>query len=234
MKAPDRPTALPASRAVDPDFVARTDRRSRHRPLCLCAGAAGHARFAGVVLFRRRLHEHHQRRRLSGRRAVRLATDPAFWAGRRGALGNAGLRAVAGAVRDLRQFFRAEFCAVAGRVRRSRLLRRRRRTGGDDCAIAARTRQLSAQPVLRRARHRHPRLRTDRALRAAGVRPRLVVDRVVGVDAAGGGHDHSAVAGAIGRRRRRQRARRRPNSRSRRSCSISRAIFCSARATSPT
>ena len=47
-------------------------------------------------------------------------------------------------------------------------------------------------------------------------RPRLVVDRVVGDDAAGGRHDHSAVAGAAGRRWRRYRQRRhRPNSRSR-------------------
>ena len=54
--------------------------------------------------------------------------------------------------------------------------------GGDDRAIAARTRQLPAQPVLRRTRHRHPGVRTDRAVRAAGVRAGLVVDRVVGDD----------------------------------------------------
>jgi hypothetical protein len=53
--------------------------------------------------------------------------------------------------------------------------------------IAANTagaREFPAQPVLCRTGHRHPGLRIDRALRAAGLRSRLVVDRVVGVDRA--------------------------------------------------
>ena len=47
----------------------------------------------GLVLFRGRLHEHDQRRRLSGGRAARLTDDPAFRAAANGALGNACRRA---------------------------------------------------------------------------------------------------------------------------------------------
>ena len=114
--AQPRPSlAFRASRAADPDSVAGADGRSRHRPLRLFAGAARHARCAGLVVFRRGLHEYHQCRRLSRRRVGGVATDQAVRPVRRGALGNAGLRGVAGAVRAVRQFHRAEFCTVAGR-----------------------------------------------------------------------------------------------------------------------
>ena len=97
---------------------------------------------------------------------------------------------------------------LAGFARRRRL-RRRRRAGGDDRAVAPGARQFPAQPVLCRARHRHPRLRIDRAVRAAGIRAGIVVDRVVGDDGACRvDHDRAAVAGAA-RRRRQTRNRRR-------------------------
>jgi len=51
---------------------------------------------------------------------------------------------IAGAVRQLRQFPRPELCAAAGRPRRRGRIRRWRRAGGDDRAIAARTREFSA------------------------------------------------------------------------------------------
>ena len=69
----DNPPIFPCrrpSRAADPDSVADAHRRPRHRPFRLCAGAAGHARHAGLVVFRGRLHEHHQCRR---------AISPARW-----------------------------------------------------------------------------------------------------------------------------------------------------------
>src|SRR6202011_5698400 len=55
------PHALCASRAADPYSVAGAHDLPRHRPLRLCAGAAGHARPAGLVLFHRGFHEHDQR-----------------------------------------------------------------------------------------------------------------------------------------------------------------------------
>ena len=95
------------------------------------------------------------------------------------------------------QFRRLELCAAAGRRRRGACLRR---PAPRLAATIAQSRpaagELSAEPVLRRTRARHPGLRPDRALRAAGVRAGLVVDRVVGDDAALGRHDHSAAAGA--------------------------------------
>ncbi len=100
---------LPASRAADPDAVAGPDGRPRHRPLCLCARAARYARHAGLVVLRGRFHEHDQRGRLSRGRPARLAHDRAFRACGLGALGHAGLRAVAGAVRGFRKFLRPEF-----------------------------------------------------------------------------------------------------------------------------
>ena len=96
----------------------------------------------------------------------------------------------------IRQFCRSELCPAAGWCCRRGRIRRRRCAGGNDRAIAARTRQLPAQPVLRRARQRHPAIRADRAVRAAGVRAGIVVDRVVGDDTARGRHDRSAAAGA--------------------------------------
>ena len=199
MRAPDRSPHLRASRAADPDSVAGADHRARHRPLRLCAGAAGHARRAALVLFGRRLHEHHQCGRLSRRRAGRLAADPALRPVRERALGHGRLRVLARALRDDRQFCRVELCAAARGFRRGGRLCRRRRAGRDDRAIAAGAGEFSAEPVLCRTRHRHPRLRTDRAFHAAGVRPGLVVDRVVGADAALGGHDHAAAARAARR-----------------------------------
>ncbi len=59
-----------------------------------------------------------------------------------------------------------------------------------------RARELPAQPVLRRPRARHPVIRPDRAVRAAGVRTGIVVDRLVGDDAALDRHDPSAAADA--------------------------------------
>ena len=181
--------AARASRAADPDPVAGADGRSWHRPLRLFAGAAGHARRARLVVFRRGLHEHGQRGRLSRRRADRLKTDQALRTVRHGALGDAGLRGVAGAVRDLGQFPCAQFCAAAGGAGCGGRIRRRRGTGGDDRAIASRAGEFSAELVLCRSRARHRGIRADRALRAAGVRTGIVVDRLVGDDAARGRHD---------------------------------------------
>ena len=82
LKAPDRPSPYAHPARLILDSVAGADRRSRHRPLRLCAGAAGHARFARLVVFRGRLHEHDQRGRLSRRRLAGLADDQAFRAGR--------------------------------------------------------------------------------------------------------------------------------------------------------
>ena len=62
--------------------------------------------------------------------------------------------------------------------------------------------------------HRHPVVRPDRAVRAAGVRPGIVVDRVVGDDVALGRHDRSAAAGADRYRPPASPTRRPPNSRS--------------------
>ena len=210
------PTVLAAraSRAADPHSVAGADRRPRHRPLRLFAGAAGHARCAGLVVFRRGLHEHDQRRRLSRRRAGRVEAHQALRAVRHRALGNAGLRGVAGAVRAVGQFHRAEFCAAAGGGWRRGRLRRRRRAGGDDRAIAARAGELPAESVLRRTRARHPVVRPDRAVRAAGVRAGIVVDRVVGDDAALDRHDPAAAADAASMRAPASPIERRRNSRS--------------------
>ena len=97
-------------------------------------------------------YEHHQRGRLSRGRPARLTHDPAFWTGQLGAMGNAGLRAVAGAVRPVRQFLRAEFRPASGRCRRGGRICRRRRTRRNDRAVAARTGELPAQPVLCRTR----------------------------------------------------------------------------------
>src|SRR3984957_11722919 len=100
--------ATRASRAADPHSVAGANSRSRHRPLRLFAGAAGHARYAGLVLFRRGLHEHDQCRRLSRRCVDDVETYLALWAGCHRALGNPGERGLAGAVRVVRQFFHLE------------------------------------------------------------------------------------------------------------------------------
>ena len=93
-------------------------------------------------------------------------------------------------------FVLLSFARLLAGLGRRRWVYRRRGIGGDDRAIAPGAGQLPAQPVLRRARDRHPVLRPDRAVRAAGVRAGIVVDRVVGDDAARGRHDHSAAAGA--------------------------------------
>ncbi len=214
---PRRSPTLPASRAADPHPVAGADGRPRHRPLCLCAGAAGYARHAGLVVFRGRFHEHDQRGRLSRGRPARLAHDRAIRAGGLGALGDAGLRAVAGAVRHVGQFLRPEFRPAAGGRRRCGRIRRRRRAGGDDCAVAARTGEFPAQPVLCRPRHRHPVVGTGGAVRPAVVRPGFVVDRLVGDDGAGDHHDDPRPARAAPCRRHDRRRRQRRNSRSRRS-----------------
>ena len=68
----------------------------------------------------------------------------------------------------------------------------------------------------------------------AGVRAGLVVDRMVGADAARGRHDRSRCCWRRSMPTAIAAARRRPHSRSRRCCSISPAISCSAPATSPT
>ena len=187
---------LSASCAADPHSLAGADHRARHRPLCLCAGAARHARLAVVVLFRGGLHEHDQRRRLSRRRLDGIAADQALWPCAKRDLGHRGLRRVAGALRDHRQFHRAEFCAVARGLCRGRGLCRRRRACGDHRANPTGKRAFPAQPVLCRTGPRYPRFGTDRALRVAGVRPGLVVDRVVGVHCALACHDHAARARA--------------------------------------
>ena len=54
---------------------------------------------------------------LVGRPAC-LADDPALWAGRFGAMGNAGRRIVAGALRHVGQFLRPEFRPASGGLRR--------------------------------------------------------------------------------------------------------------------
>ncbi len=188
--------AICTSRAADPHSLAGPHGRSRHRPLRLFAGAAGHARYAGLVLFRRRLHEHHQCRGLSGRRLDGVESHQALRIVRRRALGNRGFPAVAGALRLVGQFCRSEPCAAARGVRGCGRLRRRGGAGRPDRASATRAGEFSAQPVLRRARARHPGLGAGRALRAAGLRPGIVVDRVVGDDAACHRPDHPAAADA--------------------------------------
>src|SRR5258708_20169768 len=50
--------ALRASRAADPDPVARTHRRSRHRPLRLFAGPAGRAPCPPLLLFLPAFHQY--------------------------------------------------------------------------------------------------------------------------------------------------------------------------------
>ena len=122
---------------ADPDPVAGADHRARHRAFRLCARAAGHARGVALVVFGGGLHEHHQRRRLSRRRAGRVAADPPLRACGQRALGDAGLCRFARALRGLAEFRRAELRAAARRLRRRRRLRRWRRAGGDDRAVAA-------------------------------------------------------------------------------------------------
>ena len=209
-----RPTRLPASCVADPDPVAGADDRARNRPLRLCAGAARHARCARLVLFRRRLHGHDQRRRLSGGRATGVADDPAVRTGANGALGNAGRGRLAGAVRDVRQFWRAELCAPARGNRHGRRYVGGCGAGGHDRADAARSRQLFAQPVLCRAGARYPVIGTGRPVRAAGFWAGVVVDRVVGDDVAVRRADPAAAAGAARRRGLRSIAPRRRLSRS--------------------
>ena len=187
--------ALRASRAPDPHRVAGAYHRSRHRPLRLFAGAAGHARRTWLVVFGRGVHEHHQCRRLSRRRPDGVETSETIRIVRRGARGNAGLHRVAGAVRHVRQFHRSKLCAAARGAGRGGRIRRRRCASGEDCAIAALAGEFSAEPVLRRTRARHLVVGPDRALRAAGFRAGIVVDRLVDADAALDPHDDSAVAG---------------------------------------
>ena len=234
MHSPDRPLTIRASRAADPHLVAGRDRRARHRPLRLCAGAAGHARFPALVVFGRGLHEHHQRRRLSRRRADGITADQAIRLVGRGALGNAGLPRLACDLRDDRQFRRAQSCAADRRICRRGRLRRRWCAGGNDCPVTARTREFSFEPVLRRTRTRHSRLRPDRALCAAGIRPRFVVDRVVGADAARRRDDRAAAARSVREQGRPSPTLRKHTFRFRKSRSICSAISCSAPATSPT
>ncbi len=209
--ASSRSSPTCASRAADPHSVAGADRRPRHRPLRLCAGAAGHARRAGLVVFRRGLHEH---------RSTRPVILPAPWS-HRSIIKRFGLSAT---VRwgTLACVASLALCAISGNfvvLSFARLLaglaaaavfRRRRSAGGDDRAIAAGAGELSAESVLRRARVRHPVVRPDRAVRAAGVRPGIVVDRLVGDDAAHDRHDHPAAADAARCERRHRRCDRRP------------------------
>jgi hypothetical protein len=112
-------------------------------------------------------------------------------------MGNAGLRGLAGVVRDLGEFCCVEFRAAAVRLWRRGSVRCGRRAGGDHRAIAPRAGQFPAQPVLRRAGARHPGVRLDRTLRAAGVRTRLMVGRVVGAHSARDRDDHPAAADAV-------------------------------------
>ena len=96
-----------------------------------------------------------------------------------------------------RQFRHSELCPAAGRPRRRGRVRRRRRAGGDHRAIASRAGQFPAQPVLCRTGNRHPVVRTGRAVRAAGVRAGIMVDRVVGDDPARDRHDRSLLLAPI-------------------------------------
>ena len=91
-------------------------------------------------------------------------------------------------------FYVLSFARLLAGVGAAAGFRRRRRAGGDDRAIAARTRELPAQPVLCRTRHRHPVIGTGGAVRLAVVRSRFVVDRLVGDDPARGRHDDSRPA----------------------------------------
>ena len=109
---------------------------------------------------------------------------------------------VAGVVRHFRQFHRAELCAIARGHWRGCRIRRRRRAGGNDRAIAPRAGEFSAQPVLRRTRPRYPFVRPDRAVRAAVLWAGLMVDRLGGADAAFADHDRPAVARAVRRQHR--------------------------------
>ena len=119
-----------ASCAADPDPVAGADRRSRHRPLRLFAGAAGHARRARLVVFGRRFHEHHQCRGLPRRCLDGLKAHQAIRPVCRGALGDARLRSVAGAVCAVGKFCRSGHCTGAGGARGGGRFRRRRCAGG--------------------------------------------------------------------------------------------------------
>ena len=115
--------------------------------------------------------------------------------------GTAGLRRRAGGLRLDREFCRAEPGAAGARHRRRGRLRGRRRARRDRRAVAPGAGQFPAEPVLCRPRHRHSLLRADRAVHAAAFRPGLVVDRVVGADAALGRHDRAAVPGPDRERR---------------------------------
>ena len=196
-----RPTHLRAPCVADPDSVARANDRSRNRPLRLCAGAARHARRArwsySAAGFMNTINAvGYLAGALLASRMIRR-----FGLAANGPLGNACRRRLAGAMRRLRQFFRAELCAIAGGHRRGGRIRWRRGAGRHDRANAPRTRQLPAQPVLCRARARHYLVGADRAVRAAGLWAGIVVDRVVGHDAALRRPDPAAVAGAARQRR---------------------------------
>ena len=93
-------------------------------------------------------------------------------------------------------FFVLSFARLLAGLRRGGRICRRRHAGHQDCPVASGAGELSAQPVLCRARAWHPGLGPDRALRAECVRPRLVVDRMVGDDGACDRHDRSADADA--------------------------------------
>ena len=130
------------------------DRRARHRPLRLCAGAAGHAGLPALVLFGGRLHEHHQRRRLPRRRAAGVPADPALRLVGRDPRRNAGLRGLARDLRDDREFRRAEPRPAASRASAPRpAFVAGGALAASDRAIAAGARELPAQPVLCRTRH---------------------------------------------------------------------------------
>jgi len=181
-ESPRPSLATCASRAADPDPVAGPDGRTRHRPLCLFAGAAGHARCAWLVLLRRRLHEYDQCRRLSRRCVDDVENHRPLRASRHRALGNPGERDLAGAMCAVRQFFHFELCAAARRTGRRCRLRGWCRAGANIAqSQPARANFLLSLFYAGPGSASCP--RAGRTLRAAGFRAGIVVDRVVGDDA---------------------------------------------------
>ena len=127
----DRP---PASRAADSHSVVGAHRRPRDRPLAY-APLMAIARRAGLVVFRRGLHEHHQRSQLStpsSKLIKRFGLSPRACAGNAGLCSSLALCALSG------NFIVLSFARLLAGSGRGGRIRRRRRAGGTDRAIAAR------------------------------------------------------------------------------------------------
>ncbi len=169
---------LRASGAAHPHPRHCTGGRARHLPLRVLAGAAGHARQSRLVVFDRRLHEHHQCGGLSCRRAGRQRVHPPFRAVQLGLDRRARLCRVArdlGAVGRLHHLQRR---AAVVRHRGGRRLCRRWRACHQHRAVAARSLDVLSKPVLYRPCGRIAGVGLRCAIPSAGLRTRLVVDRL--------------------------------------------------------